>query len=99
MKISYRQSGGFAGVTKGVDLDVETLPPDEAAVIRQHLPRLRAASQAGAGNPPRPDVQQIMVEVSDPGQTSRLHLDERQVPDDLKPLIQLLSAKAQYLKR
>jgi len=99
MKVCYRQSGGIAGITKGVDLDVDALSPDEASLVHRILPRLREACQAAAPLSPQPDVRQIMVEVSDGGETSRLLLDERKVPEELKPLVQLLAAKAQYLRR
>jgi hypothetical protein len=99
MKLRYRQSGGFAGITKGADLEIESLSPEEAALVRQTLPRLRAAAQAPAPSFSQPDVGQIMVEISEGAETLRLVSGERNVPEEVKPLVELLAAKAQYLKR
>jgi hypothetical protein len=99
MKLRYRQSGGFAGIAKGADLEIESLSPDEAALVRQTLPRLRAATQAPAPASSQADARQVMVEISEGKETLRLVSDERNMPEELKPLVQLLAAKAEYLKR
>jgi hypothetical protein len=74
------------------------MPPHEAEAIRQCLPHLPAVADTGP-TPCAPDVQQVTIEVTDAGQTQRLVVAQNQVPAELKPLLQQLAARSQYLKR
>lgn len=99
MKICYRKSGGFAGLVKGVDLDTDALPPAEAETLRQ-LVRAAAFFQQPARSAPRlPDVEQVMVEVTDEDRTHQVLVQHGQGHTELEPLLRYLESKAQYLKR
>ena len=94
MKITFVQSGGFAGMLKGCTIDAADLAPDE----RQELESLVAASGlteslerfSSAGR----DLRQYEIVIEQHATVQRIVCDDRSVPDAARPLLAFLVARA-----
>ncbi|MBF8284669.1 MAG: hypothetical protein HW378_3584 [Anaerolineales bacterium] len=57
MRIEFVRTGGFAGMRMATTVNTETLPPDEARVLRESVDAARfvdpALNHAGAHSPQR----------------------------------------------
>ena len=49
LKITFRESGGFAGLVRGCELDSSSLPPAAAAALDVLLAGAKAPSRASRG--------------------------------------------------
>jgi hypothetical protein len=94
MKITFVQSGGFAGVIKGCTIDATDLSPDD----RQELDSLVAASGltessesfSSAGR----DLRQYEIVIERDARVQRIVCDDHSVPEATRPLVAFLSARA-----
>ena len=94
MKITFLQSGGFAGMLKGCTIEAADLAPEE----RQELESLVAASGLGesferfssAGR----DLRQYEIVIEQHANVQRMACDDRSVPEAARPLLAFLVARA-----
>ena len=94
MKITFVQSGGFAGMLKGCTIDTIDLAADQ----RQELESLVAASGfsesfeqfSSAGR----DLRQYEIVIEQHATVQRIVCDDRSVPDAARPLLAFLVARA-----
>jgi len=94
MQITFLQSGGFAGVMRGVRIDPATLPASE----REELERLVAACGldgscerfAETGR----DRRQYDLAIDRDGRIDRLSCDDGCLPEAARPLVAFLAARA-----
>jgi hypothetical protein len=95
MKISYREAGGFAGLNRGADLDLESLPPAEAGQLRKLVERARLGGVATRGPSAARDLvgYEIAVE-SDDGRTVVARFDDASVPESATALLEALQKRA-----
>ena len=93
MKITFLQSGGFAGLLKGTELDGQALEPSQAAELKRLLQQDAADSGAKAAGKER-DLCEYEITVEDGGRKRTLHFNDSQVPDALRPLVKLLKQKS-----
>jgi len=99
MKITFKQTGGFAGVVKSVQIDSESIPTPE----RQALESLVEGSgfwDLSAGEPRQmPDAEGYFLCVESGERSHALHLCGPDVPDQLRPLIRYLAQQSRFEKR
>jgi hypothetical protein len=96
IRIQFRRSGGFAGISLTAATTADQLTGDHAAQVR----RLLAEDQAPPG--PRPaaavpgaaDRFQYELDLDDGQRQRSLTWDETHVPDELKPLVGTLTRLA-----
>lgn len=94
MRITFMQSGGFAGTIRGCVLDSGTLAPHE----REELESLVAAcgdadgtvSVSGVAR----DLRQYDIVIERDGIPRRIRCEERSLPEAARPLVTFLSARA-----
>jgi hypothetical protein len=97
MKVSFRQSGGFAPIFIGVQMDTAANPGPEAAELEKliassGIEKLQDAKVKGAR-----DVYFYTIEIeSDRGKHS-VTLDQLSVPAPVQPLIDFLKARSANL--
>jgi hypothetical protein len=87
MKVRFDQSGGFAGLLRGCELDTSTLPPDEA----KQLEMLVKASEMPAtgeflSNSSR-DLHQYEITIEDGASIRSVIMDDESLPASAKPLV------------
>jgi hypothetical protein len=88
--VRYRRTGGFAGMTLSAEAPLDDLPDDLRSLL--HATDLNAVA---AGSPaPGADRFQHELVVEQAGGEQRAVLGEHELPDDLKPLVDWLAAKA-----
>jgi hypothetical protein len=94
MRITFIQSGGFAGMLKGCTIEAADLAPEE----RQELESLVAASGlsesfeqfSSAGR----DLRQYEIVIEQHATVHRIVCDDRSVPESARPLLAFLVARA-----
>jgi|SRR5262245_10434258 len=92
MKIMFRQSGGFAGMLRGAEVDAQALDPKEAEELKRLLQENPAAETRAASK--ARDLHQYEITVEDGGKKRTLQFDDSQVPDALRPLLKTLKQKS-----
>jgi hypothetical protein len=97
MKIRYREAGGFAGISRGVDIDTATLPADEAHRIVALVEEAALQGLQREGPPEARDLQgyEIVVERED-GRTV-LRFDDATIPEAVDALLAWLQDRARPL--
>jgi hypothetical protein len=94
MRLSFRQSGGFAGLILGCDLDTEKLPPAEAAELLR-LVEQAALDKIGAKTSAKGrDLMNYEIVVVDKGRTKKATFDDMTIPPNVQPLVDFLSRRA-----
>jgi hypothetical protein len=94
MKIRFRQTGGFAGLSRGCDLDTAALPRTEA----DEVARLVAAAKLDALTPARArgaDRQQYELVVEREGEPAiEARFDDGALTDELAALVNFLRKRS-----
>jgi len=95
MRISYREAGGFAGLSRGADLDLESLPPAQAGRLRKLVERARLRDVETRGPSAARDLvgYEIAIE-DDDGRTVVARFDDASVPESATPLLEALQKRA-----
>lgn len=86
--VHFRQSGGFAGLTRGCTVSAEALPPALAAVVQ------RLVEDRIVVPPPAPaarDDRQYQLTVETAQGSRRFAFAASTLPDELEPLIMHLA--------
>lgn len=98
-EISFRQTGGFAGITKAYHATTATMPVEDAGQLKKLIAGCRwqqaASAEAKAGFP---DAQIYELTICGGGEARRLNFCDGTIPHDMTPLIEWLSAHAAYEK-
>lgn len=94
LKVSFEQSGGFAGLVKGCVLDAGELPADESAELR----RLVASSGLDVSSEDLSrgarDRRQIAITIDRGGERVAIVCDDGCTPEGARPLVAFLAARA-----
>ncbi|MEB3358035.1 MAG: protealysin inhibitor emfourin [Synechococcales bacterium] len=99
MKIRFRQTGGFAGLSQSAELDTSQLPPTEATQIEQLVDQASFWEMRPPQRQIFPDQEQYSVTIESEGRSRTLHMGRSKIPPALKPLIDRLARDATYDKR
>ncbi len=91
MVVRFTQSGGYAGLLKGCELDTKALPPEEAKKL-QDLVAASALPSSGEflSNSSR-DLRQYEISIEDGKHRTSIVFDEESLPQSAKPLISYLT--------
>ena len=91
VRIRFRRTGGFAGITIGVDTDTDELGHAYRETIR---PLLAGPDSKPTGAPDMPDRFTYELQIDDGRQQRDLRWPETAVPDSLRPLIAELTNRS-----
>lgn len=98
LKVTFEQSGGFAGLVKGCMLDADALPADESAELR----RLVAASGLDVSREDLSrgarDRRQIAITIERGGERVAIVCDDGCTPEGARPLVAFLAARAKPVR-
>lgn len=97
MKVSFRQSGGFAPIFKGVQFDTAQSPGPEATelenlVSASGILRLKDAKVKGAR-----DVYYYTFDIETEKGKHSVTLDQLSIPPAVQPLIDFLNARSKNM--
>ncbi len=96
-QLSLRRTGGLAGLPMVAALDTRELDTEEAERISSALDRIDLA-RVGGGPPAAPgaaDTLHYDLEVRRGDQTHTVSFSERQMPDELAPVVRALMHRAE----
>jgi hypothetical protein len=87
MKVKFVQSGGFAGIVKGCELNTRALAPQAAGEL-EHLTRGSGLSASGTFlSKTGRDLQQYEIIIEDDNRKAEVVLDDATIPQSAKPLL------------
>jgi hypothetical protein len=87
MKVQFEQSGGYAGLLRGCELDTTALPPEKAKELEQ-LVNASAISHSGEflSNSSR-DLYQYQITIEHGARKTSVIFDDESIPQSAKQLI------------
>lgn len=86
MKLRFDQSGGYAGLLKGCDIDTADLPYEKAKELEDLVQASEIASGEFLSTSSR-DLQQYELTIEDGGSKTSVIFDDGSVPQSAKRLI------------
>ena len=95
MRVRFRQTGGFAGLIRGCELDSEELPQQEAAQLVQLSRQPPAAPRRTTGA--ARDLTSYEVTVETPQGSKVFSFDDLGIPAEAAPLIEFLRRRSKPL--
>jgi hypothetical protein len=99
MKIKFRQSGGFAGLIKSVEINRDDLSEEESDILNSLVEQSKFFEIPEPTPYAAPDIEQYFISVELEGKTREMHVSRANVPKTLKPLIKHIAKMAKYEKR
>jgi hypothetical protein len=90
MRVHIKRRGGLAGVKLSADVATTDLDDEKAARAEQAVTRL--LDEPAPVSPPQPD--RFRYEITVPERGASVTVAEQDVPDDLRPLIEMASKAA-----
>jgi Emfourin len=94
MKVGFRQSGGFAGLVRGIDLDTSKLDADQASELEQLVAASGIQGTKSVRKQAAPDQFQYEITIEQDDQISKLSFDEHTLPTAAQPLYRYLKPQA-----
>lgn len=94
LRITYRRSGGFAGIDLAADTHAHELPEDQAALATQLLASSQPPADADAPQSGPPDQFSYQLHLDDGTRRETYHWSESKVPDAVRPLLKTLNGRA-----
>ncbi|MEW6349295.1 MAG: protealysin inhibitor emfourin [Thermodesulfobacteriota bacterium] len=95
MKLRFRQSGGFAGLIRGCEIDTDSLPQEEAASLHKLVNKSGILKGVKQSNPEARDLIGYEVIVETTEGVFQVAFDDLSVPKDAAGLLEFLQGKAQ----
>jgi hypothetical protein len=98
MKIRFRQSGGYAGLRIGCDLDTKSLSSEEATQL-ESLVNTSGVLQANSGRSGNAaDLISYEIEIETNQGTHQIAFDDLTLPENILPLLEYLQSQAKPLR-
>ena len=94
LRIEFRRSGGFAGLTIGTEVDTGELPPEEARVFERLAESLERSGVGDSPPPGKPDRFQYELTITRGGKSRRFQLAEQELTPEARELVNLLVERA-----
>lgn len=101
MRILFQQTGGFMGRKTELTFDLDTLPPDQAETLRQHVDEanfLTLGDSIPAFHPAR-DAFHYLITIETETLQHTIHVTDMSMPATLRPLVEMLSNLAKQQNR
>ena len=97
----FERSGGFAGISTSVEIESESLLPDEVEELRQLIDQSGFLELSKNDTIPTelPDQFQYKITIEYEGEKRTVAFSESTVPDSFRPLINYLTQKARSKKK
>jgi hypothetical protein len=97
MKLTFRESGGYVGWTRGAEIDTDSLPPPAAKALESLITPSGLSYPSGARSPSARDSISYEIFIETKEGRHGILLDDTAVGPDLEPLIEYLQKRAQPL--
>jgi hypothetical protein len=93
MKIRYREAGGFAGISRGVDVDTAILPDDEARHVVALVEAAGLKSGEQEGPPEARDLLGYRIVVEHDEERIVVSFDDATIPEAVDELLAWLEER------
>lgn len=90
MRVSFRQSGGYAGLVRGCDLATAAMPSEEADRLSSLVKRCLEGEVPTKKEGEARDEISYEIVIEEEGLPRRLAFSERGVPPSTRPLLEFL---------
>jgi len=97
MKVRFRQTGGFAGLVLGCDLDTSTLPPAEAQELTRLVKQANLEKIQTRRSEKARDLQNYEIAVESNEMTAKATFDDMSVDANVEPLLDFLRQRARAI--
>jgi hypothetical protein len=100
MKIYFERSGGFAGIRMNTEIDIHSLPPDEAHKIQGMIDNAKEFFdlKESSSQPPKRAADyfkyKVTVQTEEEEKQNTIETNDITMPSNLRPLINYLIEKA-----
>ena len=94
MKVSFRQSGGFAGLIRGVDLDTAQMDADAAQELEALVSASGIVGHKKARTHAGRDLVQYEIKIEQDEEISKRSFDDKTIPTDVQPLLKYLRSQS-----
>jgi hypothetical protein len=94
MKVRYRQTCGFTGLSLGCELDTEKMPPGEAQELTRVVKQAEPDKLGVKTSPRGRDLTNYEIIVEDRGRTTRAAFDDMTISNNVQPLLDFLNRRA-----
>jgi hypothetical protein len=98
MKIKFRQSGGYAGLRMGCDLDTNLLPLEEAAELQSLVEGSGVAQSQSSRSENAADLINYEITIETKEGTRQIAFDDLTLPESIIPLLDYLQSHAKSLR-
>ncbi len=99
MKISFLQSGGFAGLTKSAEIDFDKLSADQGKRFRSLVEESKFFDTPDFERSALPDEEQYTITIATAERTREIRLGRSTIPPALEPLIEYIGQFARFRKK
>ncbi|GET37419.1 protealysin inhibitor emfourin [Microseira wollei] len=99
MKVTFRQSGGYAGLRMGCEFDTDSLPADEAARLGSLVEQSGIMQAQSGSNPTARDLLNYDLTVETSEGSHHVSFDDMTVPQGVAPLLEYLQERSHPVKR
>jgi len=94
MKVGFRQSGGFAGLIRGVDLDTSKMDATQARELEELVAASGIQGSASAHSQTARDLFLYGITIDDNNHAASVSFDDSTIPSAVQPLLKYLKAQA-----
>jgi hypothetical protein len=94
MKVTYRQTGGFAGLVLGYELDTDTLKPEEAKAFKALLESANLGKLKTKRAPKARDLTGYEITIEDKGTKKTIRLNDMSLSKESEGLIEYLQKRS-----
>ena len=94
MKITFMQSGGFAGIIKGCSFDAADLAPDERQEVESLVTASGLTESFERYSETGRDLRRYDISIERDTVVQRICCDERSLPEAVRPLVGFLLVRA-----
>lgn len=94
MKIKFRQSGGYAGLIRGCELDTNLLPPDEAAQLESLVKKSGILQAKSVHSENAADLINYKITIQTQKDIYQVTFDDLTLPENVLPLLDYLQSKS-----
>ena len=98
MKINFRQSGGYAGLRMGCELDTNLLPQDESAKLESLVETSGILQAKSTRSENTADLINYEITIQTKENTHQVIFDDLTLPESVLPLLDYLQSQAKPLR-
>ncbi|PSB04980.1 protealysin inhibitor emfourin [Merismopedia glauca] len=98
MKIKFRQSGGYAGLRIGCELDTNLLPPEEATKLQSLVEQSDIFPTKSDRSENTADLINYEITIETKEGTHQVTFDDLTLPENIIPLLDYLQDRAKPLR-